>query len=180
MRNRFVTAVEPVRLMLADVHVRAHKALIDRKKPEATLEELQDSQARVDAALADGAWIEIKPELTAGETRIAQTRAMAPQSDDDVARGARPRVDYRNVGFARLAMYLLGWNIEDEHGLVEIPMGDDESAIAARETLLKRLDEATFAEIAATLAWYEAETEKRRAGNPTAPPASAATFASRA
>jgi len=169
MRNRFITSAQPVRLQLADVRIRAHQALVDRKHPEPTLDELETSQASVEAAQADGAWIDIKPELSAGETREFQSRMFVTDSgritDDGVAPAAR--VDYRKVGFTRAAQYLLGWNLEDEHGIVEVPRGDDDDAVTARERLLQRLDAETFADINAAIEHHETERAKRRLANPT-------------
>ncbi len=168
MRNRFVTASEPVRLQLVDVTMRAHQALIDRKQPEPTLDELNASQARLDAAIEDAAWIDIKPALSAGENRAMQTRFFEqtnqlPQPGQPIV----PRVNFQRVGFTKVAAYLLGWNLEDERGPVTVPLGDDEDATAARERLLEHLDAQTFDDIVSAIDFYESERTRRRDGNPT-------------
>jgi len=177
MRNRFVTSRAPVRVALADVYARQHQALVDRKSPEPTLEELEASQARLEEAQAEGAWIDIKPELTAGETREFWARMMVTDSaviGDPTS--AQPRVQFRKVGFTKAAQYLLGWNLVDAAGVVEVPGGDDPAAVAARERLLELLDADTFAAISNAIEHHEAERSKRL--NPTSAPAFAATSAS--
>jgi len=179
MRNRFVTAAEPLRLSLVDVYIRAHSALVERKAPEATAEEIANSQARVDAAIEDNAWIEIKPELSAGETRTVESRYVSADPAAAAAGNARLTVNFRKVGFTKIAMYLLAWNIEDDRGVVDIPSGDDDADLEARERLIERLDQQTFTDMLAAIEYHEAEVLKRRNGNPTTARSSKATSESR-
>lgn len=158
-RNAFVTGV-PVRLQLADVYRRAHARLMEQGiriakadeeagKPErwrkATAEEISDSADALSAAVEDAYWIEVKPQLTAGETRKA-----AAKLAKDAHFNERALVDFEQVGWSKVVAYMLGWNLCDESGAV-IPYGLD---------AMDNLRPAIYGAIEAAVDWHEDEVIK--------------------
>lgn len=126
-RNMFVTG-GPAKLMLADVHRRRHAELMEKgvliaradeaagkpaKHRPATPEEIAESADRLEAAVEDGYWVEVKPQLTAGESR----RAFAKLSKE-MGFNERAKVDVEQLGWAKVVEYVLGWNLCDENGTV--------------------------------------------------------------
>jgi len=180
MRNRFVTESAPVRLALVDVHIRAHQKLVERKAPEATPEELADAEDKIDEARADGAWIDVKPKLSAGETRSWQTRNMAGGPAVPSSEGGEFKTDFRRVGFTLIAQIVTGWNLEDDRGPVDWPEGEDDATLDARESILSHLDQQTYSEIYAAVEFHLEEQSRRRRANPTIARSSGTTSESRA
>jgi len=133
-----VVRPQTVRLFLVDVHKRAHQQLLDRKAPKATTAEIAASQARVTAAEKRGHYIDVKRELNIREARQVQKR-MLPGGV--IRPGETIGYDAAEVGFAQVAMYLLGWNLCDPEGH---PLSCDEDTIG-------NLDVQTFNEIYAAI-----------------------------
>jgi hypothetical protein len=144
-RNRIVQQ-EIVTLPLADVYRRRLAKLEtdgvatgEGKFRKATTEEIAQARRALEAAVADGAWITVKSELTAGEQRQANSKLVKTMHF-----GVRPEVDPEQVGFAKVLAYVTGWSIEDAAGKVPF----DESA-------LNGVDSETYAEIEAAVDWHE-------------------------
>lgn len=111
--SRFVRP-EVVRLALADVSTREHQALLARKKPKATREEIDASAARVAEAETLGDTITVKKRLNAGEQRARFAREYALGAD-----GVR-RVDPLMTALAKITAYLLDWTLTDDGQKVPI------------------------------------------------------------
>jgi hypothetical protein len=142
-RSRFVKP-EVTRLYLADVHRRAHQALIARKDPKPTSDEIAASAQRVQDAEADGAFIDVKRRLSAGEKHDTMER-LAPTT----IAGQRPVIKTKEIYTATILGYLLGWSFTDDAGRpvdYNPDMGE-----AQRLSLLRGLDEDTFEEIVAAI-----------------------------
>ena len=156
-RNRFVQA-STVRLELSDVYKRRLEDLktkgvkLPAKKDEqnlgrpaepvyraATEKELADAQRDLEVALADGAWIEVKSELTAGETIAASEGTVKPMHFGD-----RPEVDLKNFKNATILAFVTAWSLEDAKG----PVPFDANA-------LDNVDPETWAEINQAVDWHE-------------------------
>jgi len=115
------------RLLLADGFRRMHQALLDQTTPKATDTELATAQRRIDAAVRDGAWIEVKRELNAKEGRRVQK---AQIEGNAFVQGEKIRFDPEQVGFAKVAEYLglldnqpIGWSLTDEGQPVPLTIG---------------------------------------------------------
>src|SRR5262245_16702252 len=111
--NRFVRP-ETVRLMLVDVHRRAHARLLARVKPPPGADEIADSAALVQAALDAGDWIEIKKRLTAGEQRKSFARHYVATGNGEF------RTDPFQTGISLIVAYLVDWSFADDSGKVPI------------------------------------------------------------
>lgn len=149
-RNRFV---QPgiVRLPLADVHRRAHEHLVtvgvkiaDDKFRSATAEEIAASARRVEAAVEDADWIDVKRELTAGESRRAFGKLVKEMHFNE-----RATVDPEQIGLAKVVEYLIGWSFT---------VGDD--IVPVSESAIANLNAATYGEIEAAIDWHEEQTTK--------------------
>lgn len=145
-RNRFVSP-ETVRLYLVDVHRRAHAALLARPTLP-TADELAQSAATVKEAEADGAFIDIKKELNAGERRRVFSDLVT-----DARSGERFVLDPHKVGLTKMLGYLLDWSFTDEKGQ---PVPVTEGAILS-------LDMDTFREINEAIDWHEDRQDAERA-----------------
>ena len=150
-RCRFVQP-EVVRLPLVDVHVRAHAELLKGKTVDGTTvpptpEELAASEARIESARADGEYVEVKRELTAGEQRRVFTRVMK-----DMRLGEPPILDPQLVGKTKLTEYVVGWSFTDANG----------ARVPVSESAIDNLDTETYAEIVAAVDWHEEQSTKDR------------------
>lgn len=81
--------------------------------------------------LSDGDWIEVKNELAYGERLALNNAAMIGQRDGMAI------VDYGRFHLKRLELYLVDWNLADEHGK-NMPLQPD---------TIESLDEESAAEI---------------------------------
>ncbi len=164
-RNRFVHP-QSVRLYLVDVHRREHAELLKkvaeykpadgsrvdvtdlRAKP--TPEEIAESEARVKAAEDDGAFIDVKRELNAGETRRVFSRLVK-----DMTAGEKISLEPDKIGLTKLVEYLIGWSFVDEDGQ-PVPVSED---------AINALDQATYREITKAIDAHEAEMDAARRKN---------------
>jgi len=164
-RNRFV---QPgiVRLSLADVHKRAHAALVKdgveiaketptskAKYREATAEEIAASARRVENAVEDGDWIEVKRELTNGEARRSFSKLVKEMHFNE-----RAQVDPEQVGLAKVVEYLVAWSFVGEAS-DRFPDGEP---IPVSESAIDNLDAASYGEIESAIDWHEEQTVKAR------------------
>lgn len=96
--------------------------------------------------LADGAFIDVKRELNAGESRAVWA--------DMVVGGVRPgelaNYDPRKVGLTRILAYLVGWSATDADG----------RPIAVSESALLGLTTESFREIANAIDEHEERQER--------------------
>lgn len=149
-RNRFVQP-EVKRLYFVDLYRRDHQALIDRKKPKATAEELARSEALVKDAEADGAFIDVKRQLTAREQRRVFAKLVKEMQ------AGKTTYDVEMVGFTKLVEYLVGWSFTDDNGPVLVS-----------EDAIDGLDQETYRDIARMIEEHEdsvtKEKEKNRIG----------------
>lgn len=109
--------------------------------------------------LSEGDWIDVKVELTAGETRDLYGR-MRPY----VTPGEPNQLIAKEVGIARLAAYIVGWSLLDKRG----------KSVPVTDTTIDGVDMETFQELLAAVdAHITAMDEKRvaekneRAGSPS-------------
>jgi hypothetical protein len=177
-RNR---VVQPgvVRHQIADVHRRSHEKLLTLgveeapgKRRPATTEEVAASADRLDEAVQDADWVELKADLSAGESREAFNRLVLPRGFDE-----RAQVDNSQIGVSKILAYLTGWSICGADGQV-LPYN---LAMPAEERLatILSVDRWTYGEIDAVVDWHEeqvtAAREARknvRAGEPKSSPTS--------
>lgn len=150
-RNRFVQP-QVERLYLVDVHRRAHQKLVDQTDPKPTAKDIADSASRVKAAEADGDWIEVKRELNARESRRVYSRMV---KNGAIASGEKAMLDPDQVGFAKIAEYLVGWSF----------VGSDGKPVPVSEDAVGNLDGETVREIVEAIDAHEeavaAEKNKR-------------------
>lgn len=150
-RNRFVQP-QTVRLSLADVYRRDLAALSSRKdekgqpKPP-TAEELADAQAALKDAEEDGAFIDVKRELSSGETRRVFARLVR-----EMHAGEKIELEPERVGLTKIAEYLVGWSFTDGNGQ-PVPVSDD---------AINQLDQDTFREISRAIEWHEEQISSER------------------
>jgi hypothetical protein len=116
------------------VHKRRHEALLARKVPAPTVTEIAESEARLKVAEQDGAYIDVKRELTARETRQAFAQMV---KDRTMHQGQEIDLDAEHVGFAMIRQYVVGWNFVDDAG-TPVPFTLD---------AIDNLDQQTFQEI---------------------------------
>ncbi len=140
---------EVERLYLKDVHVRALAKLKDKgvelqggEFRKATAAEIDAVQFALEEATEADAWIDVKKELTAGETRRAFSALIK-----EMHFGERPQVDARQLDFAKIAEYVVGWWLKDEDGRL-LPF--DAAA-------LQNVNVETFNDISAAVDWHEAQ-----------------------
>jgi hypothetical protein len=152
-RCRFVQGAI-TRLDLVDVHRRAHQALIDKGvvvSPDtyrkATAEELATAQARIAAAEADGDWIDVKKELTAGEQRHIFTGLVKQMN-----LGEKTELDPDQLGKTKLLEYIVGWSF----------VGFDGQPEPVSESAIDCLDIETYNELLAAVEAHEAAETARR------------------
>ena len=86
----------------------------------------------VRVSLADGEWLELVKELTAGEYRDM----IAAQFKDSVA-GEKPVLDRRQVGLSMILAYVKAWSFVDQAG----------NPLAITEDWLRMFDQPTFVEV---------------------------------
>lgn len=142
-RCRFVQP-DQVRIPLADVHRRALAALDGKATPE----ERTKAQAKLDASIADGDFIDVKRELNAGEQRDV----FAAMVQTGTSFGEKFKINPHQVGKTKVIAYLLGWSFVDMDGK-PVPVSPD--AIDSLE-----LD--TYNEIVEAIDAHEAAIEQAR------------------
>lgn len=152
-RCRFVQP-DVVRLFLVDVHRRALKDLQDPAKQaklkledRATPEAIANAEAAIRAAEADGAFIDIKRELNAGEQRRLFAHMMR-----DMTVGDKVTLIPEQVGRTKVIAYLIGWSF----------VAADGQPVPVSESAIDNLDTETYSEITQAIdAHEEAEAEKK-------------------
>jgi len=152
-RNRFVKP-DMVRLYLADVHRRHLEDLLDPLKQQAlepekraTPSDLDTARAAIADAEADGAWIDVKRELNAGETRHVFAQLVK-----DMRAGEKIALDPEKVGITKVLEYLLGWSFTDDKG----------QSVAVSQGAIEALDQETYTEITQAIEAHEARMEADR------------------
>jgi hypothetical protein len=158
-RCRFVQGAI-VRLDLVDVHRRAYQALVEKGVPvpadwpkghgpfrPATDEELATAQARIAAAEADGDWIDVKKELTAGEQRHIFTGLVK-----QMHLGEKTELDPDQLGKTKLLEYIVGWSFVSFDGQPE----------PVSESAIDCLDIDTYNELLAAVEAHETAEAARR------------------
>jgi hypothetical protein len=155
---------EITRLYLADVHQRAHAALVETHadliaSAKATPEDITASEAkltasedRVAAALEDGDYIDVKRRLNAGETRKTFTRLVKT-----MVVGDKPELDPEQIGKAKALEYLIGWSFIGA-GDKPIPYSVDMPE-EARAKALDKIEPEAFADIIAAIDAHEVAME---------------------
>jgi hypothetical protein len=151
-RNRFVKP-EVVRLFLADVHKRAHQALLAQQTP-ATPEEIRDSEARVREAQELNDWVDVKKRLNTGESRMMLSRIWHQQTP-----GEGIRLDSLNVGITKVLEYLVGWSLTDDGKPVAMRA---DMELEQRRATLNNLDPETFGEILKAIEDHEDAQDQAR------------------
>lgn len=150
-RSRFIRA-EKRRILLADVHRQLHQDLISKGvavpgKPDtfrpATPDEIAASRERVEQAEADGDWIDVKKELTAGEQREMFIGLI---KDRTMHEGEKANLDPALVGVNSLLSYLLGWSFVDDDG-EPVPYSLITMAVEERLATILRLDPEDYQEL---------------------------------
>jgi len=161
--SRFVRP-DTTRLYLADVHRRAHEALLKRTKPrKATSNEIATSAALLKAAEAEGDWIEVRKQLSEGERRAAHTRMYVAGID------GRMRADPLQTGMATVTAFLVDWGPLEHWDDTPIRglSADDLAAV------LDNLDPESFAEIRLAIEHHEqavlVEQQEKKLKTTTAP-----------
>jgi len=152
-RCRFVQP-DVVRLMLSDVHKREHDELVSKGveiskghyRP-ATDEEVTASFARLSASVKDGAWIDVKKELNAGESRRVFARLVKAMHFNEKA-----EIDPEQVGMSKVVEFLVGWSLTDAAG----------KAVPVSEAAISNLDSETYAEIVKAIDAHEEAGDKQR------------------
>ncbi|HAM41641.1 MAG TPA: hypothetical protein DCP69_09980 [Candidatus Omnitrophica bacterium] len=151
-RCRFVQP-ETVRLYLVDVHrSRVRKLEEQIAAGKATKDEvamLPALTANLAEAEVDGAFIDVKKELNAGEQRAV----FAGMTKDVHAGDVRFALDPAQVGLTKLVAYIVGWSFVDAAG----------APVPVSEGAINGLDTETFAELIAAIDAYEDGVEKARA-----------------
>jgi hypothetical protein len=99
----------------------------------------------VRVTLADGEWLELAKELTAGEYRD-----MVSAQFKDSHAGERPVLDRRQLGISRILAYVKEWSFVDFKG-EPLPITDD---------WLRKFDQSTFAEVVAAVEAHDDASEK--------------------
>jgi len=152
-RNRFVQP-DIVRLPLADVHRNALRDLQDSDKQKAlrpdaraTRADIELAKAKLADAEADGAWIDIKKELNAGETRRVFGRLVK-----DMRAGEAVMLEPEQVGLTKISEYVVGWSFTDAAGR---PVDVSEGAI-------NNLDQETYKEIADAIDAHETKMQAEK------------------
>lgn len=97
--------------------------------------------------LSDGDWIDVKVELTAGETRDLFGR-MRPY----VTPGEPNQLIAKEVGIARLVAYIVGWSFADRSGKHVLVTSDT----------IDGVDMETFQEMLAAVDAHAAEQDQKR------------------
>lgn len=165
--------VEPktVRLHLVDVHKRA-LATIDAEIAEKGLSESRIQQreqlaARLEQAIEDADFIDVKKQLSAGEVRNIYAGMVEEQKF-----GSSASVNPKRVGLTKIMEYLVGWSFVDRDG----------GRLPVSESALLSFDPDTFHEINEAIDFHQQEMEraatdrkKTTAGDPMSSPTS--TFA---
>jgi pectin methylesterase-like acyl-CoA thioesterase len=149
MGNRFVKP-KTDRLFLADVHRRAHAALVATGK--ATPDELAASDARVAQAMADGDYIDVVQRLNAGEEQD-----MFAVMVREMLAGEKVQLDPKAVQTAKVLAYLVGWSLTDDGA--PVPMSPTLS-VADRLSTLRSVDGDTFREIRDAIDAHEKAVEE--------------------
>jgi hypothetical protein len=98
--------------------------------------------------LSDGDFIDVKRELTAGETRRIYARMMR----DGIVPGEKTVYVPEQVGLTKMLEYIIAWSFVDGHG----------APVEFSEDALKNLDVETFREIAEALDVHQTAQEARR------------------
>lgn len=168
-RCRF-PAMKVDRLYLVDVHKARLQKLRDEgagptgKKRPATKQELADAERAITVAEADGAWIDVKHELTAGEANRANGRIVKEFRAGDL--GAE--LDPERIVTTRVIEYLVGWSFTNENGqpVPFSPAMEEED----RKAAILSVDESTFVEMREAI---DAHAERVSAEKNAPAPASA-------
>ena len=118
--------------------------------------------------LSDGRWIDVKRELTAGESRRVYARLvkrMAPDEDNRI----RTELDPEKVGLTKLLEYVVGWSFSNGNG----------HPIPVSEASINNLKSYIFREVSEAVEAHEdrinAEREAAKQQDPTGATASSAT-----
>jgi len=118
--------------------------------------------------LSDGRWIDVKKELTAGESRRVFARLvkrMAPGEEGRIA----TELDPEKVGLTKLAEYLVGWSFSNGNG----------HPIPVSEAAINNLKPHIFKEVSEAVEAHEdrinAEREAQKKQDPTGATESSAT-----
>lgn len=148
-RCRFVTPGR-IRIPLASVYVHRLAELKARKIPKkATKAEIDAAEAALADAQADGAWIEVKTELSAGEAREVYTGMLI---GDGVTPGEKAKFDPAMMGLTKALAYLVGWSLQDSQGEVA----------DITQTSLKLLDQETLGEVIEAVERHDETVEAER------------------
>jgi hypothetical protein len=147
-RNRFVEG-RPVRIHLVDVarhqlHTLEQLPAPKAEEEAARMKALADAALNVSDAEADGAWIDVKSELTAGEAAEVYTDLVT-----DARHGEAFQIDVRKLGITRLLKYLLAWSFAKP-----LPDGREEPVPISAGSLWQ-LDSETFRELNDAIDWHE-------------------------
>jgi hypothetical protein len=151
--SRFVQP-ESVRIYLADVHRRAHEALLKRTKPKSLkdqqrlTDEITESAARLAFAEEQGDWIEVKKRLNTGEQRAAFARLYVSTAD------GRMRVNPLEAGMVQASAHLVDWSLS------EFPIRG--KSVEEIESALNALDPDDFAEIRQAVEAHADATQAER------------------
>lgn len=175
-RNRFVRP-ERTRIHFVDVQRAIHEDLITKgvlvKEGEyrkATQDEISAAFARVQQAAEDGDWIDVKKELTAGETKRVFTDVIKGK---EMRQGEAPILDPEKVGITNILAYLLAWSFLDEDGEPQpysaITMSDDQ-----RMDTIYRLSAADYQELDQAIDYHIAAVAAEREARKNAPAISSA------
>ncbi len=140
---------EVERLYLKDVHTRALEMLRtqgvklqDGSYRTATAAEIDTEQFAYEEAVEADAWIDVKKQLTAGETRRAFSQLIK-----EMHFGERPQVNAEQLDFAKISEYVVGWWLKDADGRL---LSFDAAA-------LQNVNVNTFNDISAAVDWHEAQ-----------------------
>lgn len=161
-RCRFVQP-EVTRLFLVDVHRRALAAFQAQPLDLATLtedakiklfEQREALQSKIDAAEADGDFLDVKKQLTSGEQRAVFTNLVK-----EWTAGERAELNPAQVGTTKILAYVIGWSFVDANG----------APVPFSESALNNLDPESFAEITQAIDAHEEATDKARAERKNVP-----------
>lgn len=118
----------------------------------------------------DGRWIDVKKELTAGESRRVFARLVRTMgTGGNEGERVRTELDPEKVGLTKLAEYLVGWSFTNGDG----------KPVPVSESAINNLRPSTFKEITDAIDAHEektnAEREAMKKADPTGATASSPT-----